>query len=51
MHAVVVRVRWDPQKVHQGGKESLSANGGGTMRIDPMEEVEWLDEEDEEDRV
>ena len=50
--AVVAQVWQDPWKVHQEGREeSLSANGGGTMQTDPMEEVEWLDKEDEEDRV
>ena len=45
-------MQWDPWKVCQGGgEESLSASGGGTRRTDLVEEVEWLDEEDEEDRV
>ena len=52
MHTVVARVQWDPRKVHRGGgEESLSASGGGTGWTDLVEEVEWLDEEDEEDRV
>ena len=52
MRAMVVRVRRDPQKVRQeGGEESRSASGGGTGRTDLVEEAEWLDDEDEEDRV
>ena len=52
MHTVVARVRQDPWKVCRGGEEeSQSASGGGTGRTDLVEEVEWLDEEDEEDRV
>ena len=52
MRAVVVRVRRDPRKVHrEGGEESQSASGGGTGQTDLVEEVEWLDEENEEDRV
>ena len=42
----------DPWKVHQGGgEESLSANGGGTGQIDSVEEMEWLNKEDEKDKV
>ena len=52
MCVVVVQVRWDPWKVcREGGEESRSTSGGGTGRTDLVEEVEWLDEEDEEDKV
>ena len=45
-------MRRGPRKVHQeGGEESQSASGGDTGWTDLVEEVEWLDEEDEEDRV
>ena len=45
-------MRRDPWKVRQeGGEESRSASRGGTGRTDLVEEVEWLDDEDEEDRV
>ena len=37
--------------VTEGGEERRSASGGGTGRIDLVEEVERLDDEDEEDRV
>ena len=49
MRAVVVRVRRGPWKVRREEEvESRSSSGGGTGRI---EEVEWLDKEDEEDTV
>ena len=52
MRAVVVRVRWDPRKAcREGGEESRSASRGGTGWTDLVEEAEWLDDEDEEDRV
>ena len=52
MRVVVVRVRRGPQKVRrEGGEESRSTSGGGTGRIALVDEVEWLDDEDEEDRV
>ena len=52
MRAVVAQVRRDPRKVcREGEEERRSASGGGTGRIDLVEEVEWLDDEDEEDRV
>ena len=52
MRMVVAWVQQDPRKVCQGGgEESRSASGGGTGRTDLVEEVEWLDEENEEDRV
>ena len=52
MCTVVARVQRDPRKVcREGGVESLSAKGGGTGQTDPVEEREWLDEEDEEDMV
>ena len=52
MRAVVVQVRRDPRKVRQEGEEeSRSASGGGTGRTDLVEEAEWLDDEDEEDRM
>ena len=44
-------MRREPQKVRQGGEESRSASRGGTGRMDLVKEVEWLDEEDEEDKV
>ena len=34
-------MRWDPWKVHwKGGKESLSAKGGGIGQMDPIEELD-----------
>ena len=49
---MVVQLWWDPQKVYRrGGKESLPAKGGGTGQMDPIEELDWLDEEDEEEVV
>ena len=49
---MVVWVRQDLWKVGQGGgEESLSTKGGGTGCTDPIEEVEQLDEEEEEDVV
>ena len=52
MRAVVVRVRREPWKVRRdGGEESRSASGGGIGQTDLVEEVEWLDDEEEEDKV
>ena len=52
MCAVVVRVRREPWKVHrEGEEESRSASGGGIGQTDLVEEAEWLDDEDEEDKV
>ena len=52
MRAVVVQEQRDPQKVRrEGGEESRSASRGGTGWTDLVEEVDWLDDEDEEDRV
>ena len=52
MRVVVVRVRRDPQEIcREGGEERRSASGGGTGRVDLVEEVEQLDDEDKEDRV
>ena len=45
-------MQWDPWKVRrEGGEESWSASGGGTGWTNLVEEVEWLDKEDKEDRV
>ena len=34
-------MQWDPWKVHQGGgEESLSAKGGGTGQMNPVEELD-----------